>query len=70
MDGVNGLDADSLPAGTEVEVETASGSYRGTLTRPYSRGSDVELRCAAHYVRVHRRSIHRGARGEPHHTHR
>ena len=69
MDAVIDLNADSMQVGTLVEVETASGSYRGTLTRPLDRGSDVELRCAGHYLRVERRSIYRvralGGTGPP-----
>jgi len=42
-----------MRAGTLVEVETASGSYRGQLTRPYDGRRDVELHCAGHYLRLH-----------------
>jgi hypothetical protein len=58
MEEVDGL-ADSLKAGTLVEVETASGSYRGTLTKAYDGRTDVELRCAGHQIRLHQRCITR-----------
>lgn len=51
---MSALDADSLRAGTRVEVETVSGSYRGELTRSDDGRGDIELRCAGHYVRLHR----------------
>jgi hypothetical protein len=53
------VDADTLEAGTTVQVETIDGSFRGILTRPLENGSDVELRCAGHYVRLDRRCIRR-----------
>ena len=56
---MSALDADSLRAGTRVEVETASGSYRGELTRSYDGSGDVELLCAGHYVRLHRWCVRR-----------
>jgi hypothetical protein len=59
MQAVNGTTAESLVAGTPVEVETVSGSYRGMLIKPHHPGTDVELRCAGHYVRVHWLSVHR-----------
>ncbi len=69
MDAVTELNGDSMRVGTLVEVETASGSYRGTLTQPLDRSTDVELRCAGHYLRVERRSIYRvralGSTGPP-----
>lgn len=43
-----------LRAGTLVEVETSSGSFRGELTRSYDGRGDVELHCAGHYLRLHR----------------
>jgi hypothetical protein len=43
-----------LRAGTRVEVETVSGSYRGELTRSYDGRGDVELHCAGHYLRFQR----------------
>jgi hypothetical protein len=58
MEEVDGS-ADSLKPGTLVEVVTASGSYRGTLTAAYDGRSDVELRCAGHKVRLHRWCIDR-----------
>jgi hypothetical protein len=51
------VDADALPAGTVVQIETVDGCLRGTLTRPLESGSDVELRCAGHYLRLDCRSI-------------
>jgi hypothetical protein len=53
------MDADALDAGTEVQVETVDGWFRGTLTGPLEDGSDVELRCAGHYVRLDSRCIRR-----------
>jgi hypothetical protein len=58
MEKVDGF-ADSLMPGTLVEVETASGSYRGTLTKAYDGRSDVELCYAGHRVRLHRWCIKR-----------
>lgn len=57
--------ADLLKAGTLVEVETASGAYRGTLTQAYDGRTDVELRCAGHQVRLHRWCIDRVVALEP-----
>jgi hypothetical protein len=51
--------ADWLKAGTLVEVETTSGSYRGTLTKAYDGSTDVELRYAGHQVRLDRSCIRR-----------
>ena len=51
--------ADSLEAGTLVEVETTSGSYRGTLTKAYDGSADVELRYAGHHLRLDRWCIQR-----------
>jgi hypothetical protein len=42
-----------------VQVETVDGCFRGTLTRPLENGSDVELRCAGHYLRLDRSRIRR-----------
>jgi tRNA U55 pseudouridine synthase TruB len=53
------VDADALAAGTKVQVETVDGCFRGTLIRPLERDSDVEIRCAGHYVRLDRRCIRR-----------
>jgi hypothetical protein len=53
------VEADALPAGTVVQVETVDGCLRGTLTRALESGSDVELLCAGHYLRLDRRSIRR-----------
>jgi hypothetical protein len=57
--------ADSLKAGTLVEVETASGSYRGTLIKAYDGSTDVELRYAGHKVRLHRWWIDRVLAADP-----
>jgi hypothetical protein len=57
--------ADSLKAGTLVEVETTSGSYRGTLTKTYDGTTDVELRYAGHQVRLHRWCVHRVLASDP-----
>jgi hypothetical protein len=43
-----------MRAGTRVEVETASGSFRGELTRSFDGRGDLELHCAGHYLRLHR----------------
>jgi hypothetical protein len=43
-----------MRAGTLVEVETASGFYRGELTRSYDGRRDLGLHCAGHYLRLHR----------------
>jgi hypothetical protein len=51
------VDADALDAGTMVQVETVDGCFRGTLVRPLENGSDVELRCAGHHLRLDRRCI-------------
>jgi hypothetical protein len=51
---MSALAGGSLRAGTRVEVETASGSYRGELTRSFDGHGDVELHCAGHYLRLHR----------------
>jgi hypothetical protein len=59
MNAMSASAADSLSAGTRVEVETASGSYRGELTRSHDGRSDVELRCAGHYLRLHRSCVRR-----------
>ena len=56
---MSALDADSLRAGTRVEVETLSGSYRGELTRSHDGPGDIELRCAGHYIRLNRCCIRR-----------
>ena len=56
---MSALDADSLRAGTRVEVETESGSYRGELLRSDDGRCDVELRCAGHHVRLHRWCVRR-----------
>jgi len=53
------VDAEALDAGTLVQVESAAGCFSGTLTRPLEKGSDVELRCAGHYLRLDRRCIRR-----------
>jgi hypothetical protein len=53
------VDADALDAGTVVQVETLDGCFRGTLTRPLENGSDVELCCAGHYLRLDRGCIRR-----------
>ena len=61
------MDADALDAGTLVQVETVDGCFRGTLTRPLENDSDVELRCAGHYLRLDRECIRRvcALRGDP-----
>jgi hypothetical protein len=61
------VDADALDAGIMVQVETVNGSFRGTLIRPLEHGSDVELRCAGHYLRLDRRCIRsvRALSGDP-----
>jgi hypothetical protein len=48
-----------MRAGTRVEVETVSGSYRGELTQSYDGRRDVELRCAGHYLRLRRSCVRR-----------
>jgi hypothetical protein len=60
MNAMSALDADSLRAGTHVEVETTSGSsYRGKLTRSHDGHCDVELRCAGHNIRLLRFCVRR-----------
>jgi hypothetical protein len=59
MNAMRASEADSLRAGTRVEVETAAGSYRGELTRSHDGASDVELRYAGHHLRLHRWCVHR-----------
>lgn len=54
MNSMSALAGGFLGAGTRVEVETASGSFRGELSRSYDGRGDVELHCAGHYVRFHR----------------
>jgi hypothetical protein len=64
MEKVDGS-AGSLKAGTLVEVETTSGSYRGTLTKAYDGSTDVELRYAGHQVRLRRWCIQRVLASDP-----
>ena len=47
------MDAATPERGTRVEVETSSGCFRGTLIQPLEEGSDIELRYAGHYIRLH-----------------
>ena len=63
------MDADALDAGTMVQVETVDGCFRGTLVRPLEGGSDVELRCVGHHLRLDRRCIRRvrALDGDPEH---
>ena len=53
------MDADSLEVGTRVQVETVYGCLRGVLTRPLEPGTDVELRCAGHVLRLRRSCVRR-----------
>jgi chorismate synthase len=45
--------------GSHVSWEERLNGRLSQAIQPHDRGSDVELRCAGHYVRVHRRSIYR-----------
>jgi hypothetical protein len=53
------VDTDAFDAGAMVQVETAVGCFRGRLIRPLQSGSDVDLRCAGHYLRLDRGRIRR-----------